>query len=543
MEFRERISLVEMLETVADSRADKVALWFDDEPITYQQLVERSRAVANGLLNLGVKPGDTVASLMQNCPEHVYLLFAASYIGALEVPVNTTFRGHFLDHQLRTASTRVVLADADLAPHVAEVADGLPDLECVLIRGEANGLEVPDPIRIGSTADLLLPDSRRPTQHEPRWDDACTVQFTSGTTGPSKGAVLSQNFMVNWARQFSSGWCRDEEDTFFATTPLFHMAAKGVGVLGAISRGASCAVDSRFSVSNFWDRIEKYQAASTILLGPMLMMLWNLPRRESDRDVPVRAPVAAPIPPDLHRQMEERWNWRFLGFYGLSEAAPLFIGGISEPLEPGTVGQVNSEVFEVAIFDDCDCPVPPGTVGEIVCRPRQPHVMFERYFGNDAATVAITRNLWFHTGDLGKIDPDGTFSFVDRKKDYLRRRGENISSFEVERAVEQHPSVAEAAAVAVPSELTEDEVKICVVLKPGASLSHADLLEYCVNNMPYFAVPRYIEFLDELPHTPSHKVQKYKLREAGDTAATWDRAAAGYQVNRSGLLRPQAAPA
>jgi crotonobetaine/carnitine-CoA ligase len=542
MDLPDRISLVEMLEAVTESRADKVALWFDDEPVTYQQLVERSRTVANALVDLGVKPGDTVASLMHNCPEHIYLLFAVSYLGALEVPVNTTFRGQFLDHQLRTAATRVVLADADLAPHVGEVAGGLPDLECLLVRGEASGLEPLGSIRTGSTADLLLADSTRPAVHTSRWNDACTVQFTSGTTGPSKGAVLSQNFMVNWARQFSSGWCRDEEDTFLATTPLFHMAAKGVGVLGALYRGANCAVDSRFSVSNFWERVEHYRAASTILLGPMLMMLWNLPRRESDRDVPVRAPVAAPIPANLHRQMEERWDWRFLGFYGLSEAAPLFIGGIDKPLEPGTVGRVNSEVFDVAIVDDDDCPVGPGTAGEIVCRPRQPHVMFEGYFGNDPATVAVMRNLWFHTGDLGRIDAGGTFSFVDRKKDYLRRRGENISSFEVERAVEQHPAVAEAAAIAVPSELTEDEVKICVVLKPDESVTHAELLEYCVKNMPYFAAPRYIEFLDELPHTPSQKVQKYKLRAAGVTPATWDREAAGYRVNRSGLLRPQEIP-
>ncbi|MEW6473527.1 MAG: AMP-binding protein [Actinomycetota bacterium] len=537
MDHPERISLVEMLERAAEAAPDKIALWFDDEPVTYQQLVDRSRAVANMLAELGVKPGDTVASLMQNCAEHVYLLFAVAYLGALEVPINTTFRGYFLSHQLRTAKSSIVLADADLAQHVAQVAPDLPDLSRIMVRGDANGLDLPASVEVGRTGDLLGGERRRPKHYEPRWNDPCTIQFTSGTTGPSKGAVLSQNFMINWARQFSAGWFRSPQDTFYAATPLFHMAAKGVGVLGAIYRGASCAVDSRFSVSSFWDRVEKYEAVSTILLGPMLMMLWNLPSRESDRDVPLRAPVAAPIPPDLHRKMEERWNWQFLGFYGLSEAAPLFIGGITEPLEPGTVGKVNSETFDVAIVDDDDYPLPPGAVGEIVCRPRKPHVMFEGYFGNDSATVAVTRNLWFHTGDLGRIDAEGNFSFVDRKKDYLRRRGENISSFEVERAVEQHPAIAEAAAIAVPSELTEDEVKICVVLKPGATLSPEALLEHCVGNMPYFAVPRYIEFLDELPHTPTQKVQKYKLREAGVTPSTWDREVAGYRVTREGLER------
>jgi carnitine-CoA ligase len=224
-----------------------------------------------------------------------------------------------------------------------------------------------------------------------------------------------------------------------------------------------------------------------------------------------------------------------MGVFGLSETGTIIMGGLNGPLAPGVVGQVNSDSFDVAIVDDDDWPVPPGTPGEVVVRPRKPHAMFLGYFGDPDATLATFGNLWFHTGDLGSIDANGDFRFVDRKKDYIRRRGENISSFEVEVSVSSHPAVAEVAAVAVRSEFTEDEVKVCVVLRDGAELGHQELLEYLVPRMPYFAIPRYIEFLAELPKTPSQKVEKYKLRDAGIGSATWDCEQAGFRITRTGL--------
>jgi crotonobetaine/carnitine-CoA ligase len=228
--------------------------------------------------------------------------------------------------------------------------------------------------------------------------------------------------------------------------------------------------------------------------------------------------------------------------YGMSEAAPIFLAGVDgEDFPAGTSGRVNAESFEARVVDDTDNPVPPGVPGEIVCRPRKPHVMFEGYYGDPAATVAVTRNLWFHTGDIATLDDDGNLVFVDRKKDYLRRGGENISSFEAESAISRHPAVSVAVVVAVPGPHGEDEVLTAVVLKDNAALTPADLLEHCVAHMPYFAVPRYYRFVDSLPVTASQKVEKYKLRAEGVTPDTWDREQAGYRLSRQDFIRPQPA--
>ena len=526
-------TLMAVLESRAERHPDKVAVYFGDDPVTYGQLLERSRAAANRLLDLGVGPGDTVGLLMENCEEQITTLFATAAIGAVEVSVNTAYRGEFLRHQLHNAGAAVVLADAELAPSVLGVSAQLPALRTLLIR---NGdlADSPPGIDVLPVATLLdgSPDHVK-TDHVARPEDPSSIVYTSGTTGPSKGAVMTQNYMVHLGNQLSSCWYREPDDVIYACTPLFHLASKGCGVLGAIVRGATCVLDQRFSVSSFWDRTRRYQARGTFLIGGMLMMLWNQPEDPADADVPIRTVLGAPIPAALQPAMERRWNITFSTLYAVSEAVPLTLGGITAPLVPGTAGKVNDEFFEVRLFDAQDREVPTGEVGEIVCRPRRPHVMFEGYYRNPEATVRAFRNLWFHTGDLGRFDADGNLSFVDRQKDYIRRRGENISSIDVEQAVTRHPAVTETAAVAVRSDLTEDEVKICVTLHPGAEVTHEELLAHCIEYIPYFAVPRYIEIVAELPRTPSGRVEKYRLRDAAVTEATWDCEAAGFHVTRS----------
>jgi crotonobetaine/carnitine-CoA ligase len=264
----------------------------------------------------------------------------------------------------------------------------------------------------------------------------------------------------------------------------------------------------------------------------MVMMLWGLPPDPADAELPIRLLAAAPIPLELHRPIEERYGCRIVTGYGMTEAFPLAIQGVDTTSVPGSVGRPSPN-FEVRLVDDDDREVGPGESGEIVCRPRLPHCMFEGYHGRPEATLAQLTNLWFHTGDLGRFDADGNLFFVDRKKDAIRRRGENISSFEVERAVLGHPAVAACAALAVPSPLGEDDVKVCVVVKPDAELGAAELLDHCVATMPYFAVPRYVEFVSALPLNAVGRVQKFRLREQPVNDATWDREAAGYVVARS----------
>ena len=528
-------TLIGVLEDRAERHADKVAVFFGDHPVTYGQLLERSRAAANRLIDLGVGPGDTVALLMENCEEQITTLFATAAIGAVEVAVNTAYRGEFLRHQLHNAGAAVVLVDSELAGSVLDVSADLPDLRTLLVRNDGGGGALPDhpSLEVRPIATLLEGQSDKvKTDYAPRPEDPSSIVYTSGTTGPSKGALMTQAYMVHLGRQLSNCWFREPDDVFYACTPLFHLASKGCAVLGSIVRGGTCVLDQRFSVSTFWDRTRQYQARGTFLIGGMLMMLWNQPEDAADADVPVRTVLGAPIPAALQPAMERRWNINFSTLYGVSEAVPLTLAGITAPLEPGTAGQVNRDVFDVRLFDEKDNEVPVGEVGEIVCRPLRPHVMFEGYYGNPEATVRVFRNLWFHTGDLGRFDAEGNLSFVDRQKDYIRRRGENISSFDVEQAVVRHPAVTDAAAIAVRSELTEDEVKICVTLAPGAEVTPEELLAHCIENIPYFAVPRYIEIVGELPRTPSGRVEKYRLRDAGVTDATWDCEAAGYRVTR-----------
>jgi carnitine-CoA ligase len=528
-------TLIGVLEDGAERHADKVAVYFGDQPVTYGQLLERSRAAANRLTDLGVGPGDTVALLMENCEEQITTLFATAAIGAVEVAVNTAYRGEFLRHQLRNAGAAVVLVDRELAGSVLDVSADLPDLRTLLVRSEGGNGSLPEhpSLEVRPVATLLEgPGDTIKSDYVPRPEDPSSIVYTSGTTGPSKGALMTQAYMVHLGRQLSNCWYRQPDDVFYACTPLFHLASKGCGVLGSIVRGATCVLDERFSVSTFWDRTRHYQARGTFLIGGMLMMLWNRPEDATDADVPVRTVLGAPIPAALQPAMERRWNINFSTLYGVSEAVPLTLAGITAPLEPGTAGQVNGDVFDVRLFDERDNEVPVGEVGEIVCRPLRPHVMFEGYYRNPEATVRVFRNLWFHTGDLGRFDAEGNLSFVDRQKDYIRRRGENISSFDVEQAVVRHPAVTDAAAVAVRSELTEDEVKICVTLAAGEEVTPEGLLAHCIENIPYFAVPRYIEIVGELPRTPSGRVEKYRLRDAGVTAATWDCEAAGYRVTR-----------
>jgi crotonobetaine/carnitine-CoA ligase len=527
-----KLTVSGVLSERAAAEGDKLCMSFEDIDVTYAEMEQRATAMANGLADLGVGHGDTVCCLMRNSAEMLYTWFGASKLGAIFAPINTAYLGEYLKHQLWTARTKVVLADADLAPEVLKVAGDVESLKHLVVRGNAADLVGGSGITLRTCGSLLALDGDRlHTSYVPGWSDPGAIIFTAGTTGPSKGAVMSQNYLVRVAQQIWTQRHGQPDDCVYSPLPLFHLNAMTLTVLGPMTAGARGALDQRFSVSRFWDQVRRYGGTQINILGSMLVMLWNCPPAPSDIDNPARVMLCVPVPPEIFRRFEERFGLRLMVAYGLSEAVPLLVSDSDQPPPLGSAGRPNP-LFDVKLFDDNDEEVPVGEVGEIACRPLEPGVMFEGYYNDPAATLRVWGNLWFHTGDLGRADAEGFVYFLDRKKDYLRRRGENISSFEVEQAIQTHPAVAEAAVHAVSSAFAEDDVKACIVLQPGAEVSYEELMDHCVANIPYFAVPRYLELVDDLPRNPVGRVLKYKLREQGITEGTWDHEAAGYVVPR-----------
>ncbi len=527
-----RLTVPGVLRAGAESAPDKVCLSFADTAITYAEMEQRTTAAANGLAKLGIGPGDTVCVLMRNRAEMIYTWFGAAKLGAIFAPINTAYLGDYLRHQLTLARAKVVVTERDFAPEVLRVAAQVPGLGHVLVHGGVDGLDGTSTLTVHPSDYLLDHDRNRlHTTYSPAWTDPNAIIFTAGTTGPSKGVLMTQNYLVRVAQQVWTQRNGRPDDVVYSPLPLFHLNAMTLTVLGPMTAGAAGALDQRFSVSNFWDRVRHFGGTQINILGSMLVMLWNRPEEPADIDNPARVMLCVPVPPEIYHRFERRFGLRLIVAYGLSEAVPLLLSSWDDPPPLGSAGKANP-LFDVRLFDDEDREVPVGEVGEIACRPLEPHVMFEGYYENPAATMRMWRNLWFHTGDLGRRDEQGFIYFVDRKKDYLRRRGENISSFEVEQAIMTHPAVAEAAVHAVASDFAEDDVKACLLLADGATLDHRDLMDHCVRNIPYFAVPRYLEVLDDLPRNPAGKVLKYELRERGVTAATWDAEAQGYEIPR-----------
>jgi crotonobetaine/carnitine-CoA ligase len=360
--------------------------------------------------------------------------------------------------------------------------------------------------------------------------DPANIIYTSGTTGLSKGVLGPHKFWLVVAEKMLEHREGGKDDIFYTFLPLYHFNGQCLTTMTALLAEAEMVLSDKFSASRFWDEIKKCGATQFNYLGAVIPILEKQAEKPDDINNTIKVAFGAGCPQAVMDRFEKRFGCVCLEGFGMSEIGiPVHVR--VHDRRPGSCGKV-LDIYEVKLVDDEDNEVPVGEPGEIIFRPKLPYTMMLEYYNMPDKTLESFRNLWYHTGDLAKKDADGYFTFVDRKKDSLRRRGENISSFEVGRAINSHPSVLESAAVAAKSELAEDEVKICVVLKPGMTLSPEELIHYAADRMPYFAVPRYVEFMDSLPKTPTERVQKYQLRQAGITANTWDREKAGVEVER-----------
>ncbi|HVW32634.1 MAG TPA: AMP-binding protein, partial [Acidimicrobiia bacterium] len=485
----------------------------------------RAAAAARNLAALGLGAGDTLALFAGTCVEWVDAWLGAPAAGVRTVPLNLAYRGEYLRNLLVETRSKAILTDTVFLPAVMDIAGTLPDLRTVIVitpHGRAAPLDPPSSRLAVVPAEALQPASAPAMPAEPlSWKDPATVMYTSGTTGPSKGALLSQHYLCTCATVLNHRYGTTADDVMYAAVPLFHISGSMFVVLGSLTSGRSSALDSAFHPTTTWDRVRQYDASQFFGVGAMIAMLYNLPPSPDDAKLPVRLIIGAPIPAELHQPLEARYDCKVVAGYALSEATPIATHDVNEPRVPGTVGRP-VPLFDVELLDDDDGPVPAGAVGEIAVRPRYPHVMFEGYLDRPADTLAQCRNLWFHTGDLGRFDEQGLLAWVDRKKDAIRRRGENISSFEVESAVLRHPAVLECAALGVPSDLGEEDVKICVVLRPGQTADPAALVAHCADLLPRFAVPRYVEFVPFLPKNQVGRVLKHELRADPLAGGTWD---------------------
>jgi crotonobetaine/carnitine-CoA ligase len=489
--------------------------------LTYAAMEARVARIAAGLSGAGVERFSKVALMLSNSVEFVESWFAIARLGGVYVPINTEYKGAILSWQLNRADVSHIIIEAGFLDRLAAIADELVSLTTVIVvERETPARDVPG--RLATRPYGALAEAGGPAP-EPRIDyrDPMAISFTSGTTGPSKGVLATHCHVLSFSLDWISACDFRADDRLYSCLPMFHAIATWLGTVPAVLQGTSIAFSDRFSASRFWDDVRAFDATVVHGIFAMVPMLLKQPPRADDATVPARLFYIG----QRNAEFETRFGCRIVEVYGATETGIVTCAPAGSEAPPGSCGKANAATYDVELVDDSDNPVPVGVAGEIVVRPRQPFSMIQEYYGMPAETLAAFRNLWFHTGDTAWRDADGWFHFADRKKDAMRRRGENISSWELERVVNADPRVAECAAIAHPSELGEDEVKMVIVVQPGADLDAQDVWGLCDERMPRFWVPRYLEFRESLPKTPNGKVQKYLLREGVGAGPTFDRLA------------------
>lgn len=493
---------------------------------SYAQMRDAAASVALLLTQHGVQRHDRVAMLCGNRLELIELILGCAWAGALAVPINVALRGAQLEHVLANCAPRILVVEAGQA-HALELVELPPGIERVWWVGDPPGA----PGRYGA---VPLPafravDTGAAAAGAADPGDTFVILYTSGTTGRAKGVCCPHAQMYWWGVINSEVLSISEHDVLFTTLPLFHTNAIN-SLFQCLVAGATYVIEPRFSASRHWELARDHGATVTYLLGAMVGMLMAQPARLQDRAHRVRVALAPATPASMHQPFRERFGVLLVDGYGSTETSHI-IGRPGDEQRPGYLGRAVEE-FDVAVVDEHDAAVPDGVPGELVVRAHHPFMLASGYEGMAEVTLAAWRNLWFHTGDRVVREPGGWIQFLDRRADMIRRRGENISSFEVEEALLTHRGVEAAAVFGVPSDLAEDEVMAVIVPAAGTGVQPHELVAWCEPRIAYFAIPRYIEFADELPLTENGKVRKEALRARGVTDGTWDRERAGVRVRR-----------
>lgn len=512
------INYHELLEMKAASQGNKMFLFFEEEQLSYREVEARSNQVAHGLLKLGAGPGTGVAIMLPNSPETLYAHFATQKIGAYNVPVNTELKGEHLAYILDHSDSRILILHHSLLSAYEKVRPQVAGIKEVVVsmRDASPVLKLRPYLHV--LEDWLLMQPATPPETRAGEGDIALIMYTSGTTGRAKGVVYRYGRLGLSRMGLLAKAIFKPEDILYTCLPLFHANALYVSLPGALWAEAALAIGRRFSASRFWEDIRKYGATEFNALGAMIPILMKQPETPHDKENPVRLVLSAACPAALWKKFEDRFGLKIIEFYGAVDGGGNAVFNLGNA-PVGSIGKLPRP--QGMVVDEEMKEVPPRTPGELVFKIPEKEKPVE-YYKNPEATEQKLRGGWLHTGDLVYYDEQDFLYFVDRKSDNMRRRGENISSWEVERIVEKFPAVLEAAAYAIKSDLGEDDVMVAVVEKPGEKVDLDRLYDFCAEEMPRYMIPRYFRVVKELPKTETHRVVKSELKAEGVTSDTWD---------------------
>jgi len=545
-------TLPHILQTQAQHYGERTLYQCATDRVSYRQAVEAAQGWAAYLQGLGVRAGDRVALMAANRIEFLRVFFGCAWLGAICVPINTASKGAQLTHVLHNCAAQLLVLEDCHAERLHGLDISALALQRVLVLGDDRAavcgrlsheqpalqwrsVDVDHPNTVPCASTTNTPNSPAPV----RPNDTLAILYTSGTTGPSKGVCCPHAQFFWWGLNTAQLLELGEGEVLYSCLPLFHINALCT-VVQALLTGSTFIIGQRFSASRFLHELVQHQASATYLLGAMAPML--LARNPTfPPGLRTRVALAPGVPVQPHREFVQRFGIDLISGFGSTETN-FVVGETLADTVPGLMGRVRPG-FEARVVDAFDQPVPANAAGELLLRAQEPFAFASGYFGMPEKTVEAWQNLWFHTGDRVVCDEHGRFRFLDRIKDAIRRRGENISAFEVEVVLNSHPDVALCAVFAVPSELGEDEVMAAIVWQTAKAAHDGGdfvaLLHHCFAHLPYFAVPRYFEAFTQLPTTENGKVQKFKLREHGISSQTWDCSAHGYTVTRDGVAFQQ----
>lgn len=515
----------ELLEFRAHSTPDWVFGIHEDWEISCSTLQSCVNRLANGFTKAGVTPGQHVAVMLGNYPDHIFTIFALLELGAVWIPVNVNLRGPSLDFLFEKSAPLTVIIDGTFGDRLGPILAN-KNTRTVIIRNVSNISKIQNQIRI-MDFDAISGEETPPPFSTPNLDEIRCISFTSGTTGEPKGVLLTERMLMTFARGAAIASEVQQGDVFLLWEPLYHNSGVQMCILGLMEQ-VKLAIVPRFSATRFWDQVRQYQVTKMHYLGGIIDILLKYPKNPSDQAHNVQLAFGGGCNVNSWKTFQNRFGVRIQEVYGLTEAS-----GFSTINKSGKIGSIGKPYpyFKVNIVGDDGKPLGPGQIGEIIIQEKEPGLITQGYLENQEATAQALRDDWFYTGDLGSFDEEGDFFYQGRKKDCIRRRGENISGWEVERVLNSHPMIQESAVIGVDAEVGEQDLKAFIKCADGAVLEPLEIIKWCESLLAYYQIPRYIAFIDSFEKTPTERIRKENLSKS--LLDCWDLESSGYKIERS----------